>query len=140
VVAARFLLDSNALSEPLRRAPERGFLQRFEQFRNTLAISTTTWHESLYGMKRMPAGRRRDEVEDFLFNVIEPTLEILPYDRESAAWHADERARLEAAGRVVTFADGQIAAVAVRNGLVLVTRNTQDFASYAGLQLVNWMA
>jgi tRNA(fMet)-specific endonuclease VapC len=36
--------------------------------------------------------------------------------------------------------DGQIAAIAVVNGLVMVTRNTDDFDGYLGLQVENWFA
>jgi len=33
---------------------------------------------------------------------------------------------------------GQIAAIAMAQGLTLVTRNTKDFAALRGLRLVNW--
>jgi tRNA(fMet)-specific endonuclease VapC len=36
------------------------------------------------------------------------------------------------------FVDGQIAAIAKVNGLVLVTRNTSDFEKFSGLKLENW--
>ena len=63
---------------------------------------------------------------------------ILPYDDQAAEWHAKERARLASLGQMPTFADGQIAAIAKVNGLVLVTRNTSDFKKFSGLQLENW--
>jgi len=37
-----------------------------------------------------------------------------------------------------SFVDGQIAAIAKVNGLVLVTRNSSDFKKFSGLQLENW--
>ena len=46
---------------------------------------------------------------------------ILPYDHVAAAWHGVERARLEAEGTPAPFVDGQIAAIAKRNDLILVT-------------------
>lgn len=36
--------------------------------------------------------------------------------------------------------DGQIAAIAVVNRLILVTRNTDDFDGYLGLEVENWFA
>jgi tRNA(fMet)-specific endonuclease VapC len=65
-------------------------------------------------------------------------LTILPYDREAALWHAEETARLAAQGRMPPFIDGQIAAIAIVNRLTLVTRNTDDFADFAGLNVENW--
>ena len=49
------------------------------------------------------------------------SLPILDYGWEAADWHARECARLSAAGRKPPLVDGQIAAIAHSNGLVLVT-------------------
>jgi len=62
---------------------------------------------------------------------------ILPYD-EAAAWHSQERARLENLGRPAPYVDGQIAAIAHVNGLVLVTVNTKDFDQFRELKVENW--
>ncbi len=59
-------------------------------------------------------------------------------DEGAATWHAQERARLEALGRPAPFVDGQIAAIAHANQLVLVTLNTKDFASYKDLTVETW--
>lgn len=63
---------------------------------------------------------------------------ILPYDRDVALWHAEERARLTLQGRTPPFVDGQIAAIAIVNNLTLVTRNTGDFADFAERTVENW--
>lgn len=138
-MSARFLLDTNALREPMRPQPNAGFLWRFEQHRFCLAIAAPAWHEALFGMHRMPAGRRRDEVDDFLNSVLLPTVDILPYDADAARWHALERARLERAGTPLPFADGLIAAVAARFGLTVVTHNLADFNRFAGIPVEDWM-
>lgn len=65
-------------------------------------------------------------------------LAVLPYHAAAARWHARERARLSKKGRSAAFIDGQIAAVATAHGLILVTRNIDDFASFQGLQVENW--
>lgn len=36
------------------------------------------------------------------------------------------------------FVDGQIAAIAYVNDLILVTRNTEDFSNFSDLKLENW--
>lgn len=65
---------------------------------------------------------------------------VLPDDRQAALWHGEQRARLESKGVRPAFADGQIAAIAATQELVLVTRNTRDFAAFEGLQVVNWFS
>lgn len=135
---ARFVLDTNALREPMRPAPNRAFLAKFQQHRSCLAVAAPAWHEALFGMHRMPAGRKRDEVDDFLHSVMLPTIDILPYDADAARWHAIERARLERDGRPIPFADGMIAAVAARFGLTVVTHNVGDFSRFSGLSIEDW--
>ena len=63
---------------------------------------------------------------------------ILDYDQRAADWHALERARLVASGRTPPFVDGQIAAIARVNELILVTSNKADFTGFRGLQVKTW--
>lgn len=136
---ARFLLDTHALREPLRPLPNAGFLKKFRQYRACLAVAAPTWHEALFGLYRMPPGRKREDIDDFLNNVILPTVDFLPYDDEAARWHAVARARLEREGCPIPFADGMIASVAARFGITVVTHNVRDFERFAGLSIVDWM-
>jgi tRNA(fMet)-specific endonuclease VapC len=69
---------------------------------------------------------------------VKAKLVILPYDLEAAEWYAIERARLVSLGRTPPYFDGQIAAIAVVNDLVLVTNNISDYAEFQNLQLQNW--
>ena len=41
-------------------------------------------------------------------------------------------------GKSPAFIDGQIAAIAAVNNLIIVTNNVSDFANFANLQLENW--
>jgi tRNA(fMet)-specific endonuclease VapC len=77
-------------------------------------------------------------IEAYLKDVVARTIPVLPYDQWAASWHAEERARLVEIGRTPPFADGQIAAVAVTNGLSLVTLNRADYAAYQNLRLEDW--
>jgi tRNA(fMet)-specific endonuclease VapC len=133
----RYLLDTNALSEALRPAPDPTFLEQFREHQSTCALSSITWHELAFGVARLPSGRRKDHLERFLLEAV-ASLPILPYDSSAAALHAGERVRHAAAGRSLPFADGQVASIAVANGLLLVTRNARDVAYVDGLQLAPW--
>ena len=63
---------------------------------------------------------------------------VLDYDRAAADWHAAERARLVADGQTPPLTDGQIAAIAAVNDLVLVTSNIRDFQNFQGIRLESW--
>jgi tRNA(fMet)-specific endonuclease VapC len=82
--------------------------------------------------------RKRQETEQYLFETILPAIPIIEYDRKAAKWHALERARLSSVGLTPAFADGQIAAIASTNQLILVTRNTKDFINFGDLTIENW--
>ncbi|RIK19254.1 MAG: VapC toxin family PIN domain ribonuclease [Anaerolineae bacterium] len=139
MVSASYLLDTNAISEPLRPSPDARLMDKLRENDGRVAIAAVVWHELLYGCRRLPESRRRAAIERYLFDVVALTIPILPYDDRGARWHADERARLSVLGLVPSFADGQIAAIAAVNGLTLVTANTAHFTNFAGLEVTNWL-
>jgi tRNA(fMet)-specific endonuclease VapC len=95
-------------------------------------------HELAYGVQRLPAARKRQRLAGYLDALLKSGLQVLPYDCRAALWHGQQRAQLEAEGRRAAFADGQIAALAATNDLVMVTSNISDFADFKGLQLLDW--
>lgn len=135
-----YLLDTNAISEPLRPVPNTNLLTKLREHAESLAIPAVVWHELLYGARRLPESRRRASIERYLFEIVQPTIPILPYDESAAHWHAIERVLLVQQGRSPSFADGQIASIAAVRGLTLVTANTADFEAFHGLALENWLA
>ena len=134
----RYLLDTNVVSQPASKVPSVGVLRKLTVVANQCAIAAPVWHELQFGCKRLPPGKRRDALQEYLADVVRKTFEILPYDELAAKLHAAERARLEEIGTTVPFVDGQIAAIAQANELVLVTDNVRDFAPFAALTVENW--
>lgn len=98
------------------------------------------WHELLFGCYRMSHSAKRTAIEEYLNEVVAPSIPVLPYDARVAEWHAAERARLIGIGRTPPFADGQIAATASVNDLILVTANLADYAGFRDVQVVDWRA
>jgi tRNA(fMet)-specific endonuclease VapC len=96
------------------------------------------WHELLFGCYRLPHSAKRSAIEEYLNEVVAPSIPVLPYDARAAGWHAAERTRLAGMGRTPPFADGQIAAVARTNGLILVTANVADYASFQDIRVEDW--
>ena len=135
-----YLLDSNILSEPSRPRPDDQVRSRLKMHRHEVCTAAPILHEMHYGLVRMPEGARKQHLIRYLDQVLHRPLTILPYDRDAALRRAGERARLASRGRTPAFVDGQIAAIAKVNDLILVTRNTGDFTRFAGLKVRNWFS
>ena len=136
----RFLLDTSTVSAAMWKVPDPGVLAKLGEHGGECAISAQVWHELQYGVGRLARGKRRIILETFLGEVIHPTLPILPYDERAAEWLAEERVRLEKAGKQSPVVDGQIASVAATNGIPVVTANLSDFSIFKGLAVHNWVS
>lgn len=134
----QYLLDTPVVSNPIAARPDPGIVRQLEELGHACAIAAPVWHELVYGCRRLPAGRRRAAVEAYLDDVVLRSFPVLDYTEPAATWHAGERARLEAVGRPAPFVDGQIAAIAHVNDLVLVTTNVRDFERFEDLEVKDW--
>lgn len=137
-MTALYLLDTNILSEPLKPHPNEAVIERLARQQALCVTNSVVWHELWYGCMQLPASLRRSRIEHYLLEMVRLAFPILPYDQQAAIWYAEERARLKSLGLTPSFADGQIAAIAVVNGLSLVTNNLTDYRHFAGLKLEDW--
>jgi tRNA(fMet)-specific endonuclease VapC len=134
----KFLLDTSIVSAPALREPSMKVIRKLQQQGASCAIAAPVWHELVFGAARLPAGKRRAALEEYLHTVVRRSFPILPYDEAAADWHGRERARLQEQGRPTPFVDGQIAAIAFTRSLALVTANAKDFRWFDGLETVDW--
>ncbi|PXF55053.1 MAG: VapC toxin family PIN domain ribonuclease [Deltaproteobacteria bacterium] len=134
----KYLLDTNVLSEAVKTAPDKSVLKMFEKRQHEIVTAAPVWHELQFCCQRLPRSRKREVITLFLNDIVKRTMLILPYDDRAAEWHARERARLSSKGATLSFVDGQIAAIASVNGLILVTRNIDDFKLFLRLKIENW--
>ncbi|MCD4716192.1 MAG: type II toxin-antitoxin system VapC family toxin [Desulfobacterales bacterium] len=134
----KYLLDTNILSESVKTSPKKSVLAKLERHQHEITTASVVWHELLYGCYRLPKSKKRSIIERFLEGVVYRNIPILTYDEHAAKWHASIRARLISRGQTPPFADGQIAAIAKVNDLILVTNNTADFVYFEQLHLENW--
>jgi tRNA(fMet)-specific endonuclease VapC len=137
-VSIRYLLDTNVLSEPIKSRPDERTIESLSDHDGELATCSVVWHELSFGAARLAASKKRSAIEAYLEDVVRRVLPILPYDQEAATWHARERARLSKRGRPPSAADGQIAAIASVNDLIVVTANVKDFRRFKDLVVENW--
>ena len=133
------LLDTNVLSELMRAKPDPAVVVWIDaQPTQDLLICSITVAEILYGIARMPEGKRRQALQDVAIAMFEEDFagRILPFDADAAVHYAELAAASEARGKIADMADGQIAAIARLHGLAVATRNTRHFESF-GVSLVN---
>jgi tRNA(fMet)-specific endonuclease VapC len=135
---ARFLLDTNVLSEPISKQPDPRILRRLQQHEGQCVTAAPVLHELWFGVGALAPSSRREALEAYLRDVVESVYPILPYDANAARWHASERARLQAEGRTPSFVDGVIASIARVNGLTVVTANVRHFRPFADLDVLSW--
>jgi len=127
----RFLLDTNAVSEWVKPRPNPGLIRWMEAAdEDRIFISVVSLAELRYGVERMPTGRRRGRLEQWLRHELPLRFEsrILPVDTAVAEAWGKTVSRSESAGRPIGVMDGFLAATAEIHQLTLVTRNVSDFS------------
>lgn len=133
------VLDTSVISEVFRPTPDPGVLAWLESLTGDVAITTITLAELLAGVRRLPAGRRKSDLELALDAALEPyrnTRSLLAFDDESAEEYAEVLLAREQAGLPISTPDAQIAAICRANGAICATRNEKDFAE-TGVQVLN---
>jgi toxin FitB len=133
------VLDTNVLSELMRPEPDRGVTEWLDSLdAATVATTAITAAELLYGVARLPAGRRKERLGDAVYGLIEEDFDgrVEPFDAAAAIHYADLLSDRERAGRPISAADAQIAAICRKLRATLATRNISDFED-AGIDLLD---
>lgn len=133
------LLDTNIISETMRPMPSPLVLEWLNrQPGDSLFVSAITVGEIEYGLRILPAGKRRDALieryREFMSRGFDGR--ILVYDDSAAYGYGEIMGYRKELGRPMSIPDGQIAAIAKSKGLILATRNTDDLVA-SGLHLIN---
>ena len=137
------VLDTNVISEPLKpngNPVVQAWLDR--QAAETLYLTATSLSELLVGVAVLPDSKRKTGLDaalsELLTNLFGPR--ILAFDQRAVMAYASLVGRARSAGRHMSVADGQIAAIASVYGFTVATRDTAPFAT-AGVPIINpWEA
>ena len=124
------VLDTNVLSEALRRAPDALVMAWLDaQPRSSLFTTAITRAEIFYGLGLLPDGSRRRELTRAVEAIFDEDFSgrILGLDSDAAAAYAEIAVARRNAGRPISQFDAMIAAVARSRGAALATRNVKDF-------------
>ena len=131
-----YLLDTNIVSETVRRNPNKAVIAWLDQLPGeALYVSVLTLGEIRKGIEALLDRRRREKLRPWLEHDLPAWFEgrVLPVDLAVA----DRWGRLLAeVGRPVPAIDSLLAATALHHELRLVTRNSADF-EYPGLEVIN---
>ena len=137
-----FLLDTNVVSEWVKPRPAPGvvaWLAGADEDR--LFISVVTLAELRHGVSRLPAGRRRDRLGEWLDTDLPERFagRVLPVDAAVANSWGVIVAERERIGRPIGAVDAFLAATAVTHRLTLVTRDVAGFARSVSALVNPWL-
>jgi tRNA(fMet)-specific endonuclease VapC len=129
-----YLLDTNVCISYLNN-PETSIRERLQKLvPSSVVLCATVEAELYYGvMKSQTPSKNLAKLAPFLAQFV-----ILPFDSTAAKEFGRIRAKLAKAGTPIGPYDLQIAAIAIANGLKLVSHNTREFSRVTGLQLEDW--
>lgn len=134
------VLDTNVVSEVMRPVPDPAVLAWVDaQPADELYLTSMTVAELLYGVARLPAGKRRERLAEQVGRLVDELFagRVLPFDSAASGMYARVASARERAGAPISVADAVIAATAASASAVkLATRNVSDFAG-TGLTVVD---
>lgn len=130
-------IDTNVLSETLRKAPDENVMAWLEQHDIALALPTVTIAEVAYGIAKIRPDERAQRLQlgldgwrrrfaDRIFGLTE----------EAALVYGAIMGEAARRGRTMSAPDGMIAAIALSHAGSLATRNVQHFET-TGLDLID---
>lgn len=131
-----YLLDTNVISETIRRQPNKSVIGWLEQVPSDLLhVSVLTLGELRKGIEILPEKRKRERLRLWLAHDLPAWFEgrVLSIDRAVAERWGRLLAEVR---RPVPAIDSLLAATALHFELRLVTRNIADF-DYPGLEVMN---
>lgn len=125
-----WLLDTNIISEWVKPKPDAEVVRWLDaKDEDQIFLSVITLAEIRFGIERLPTGRRRTRLDQWLRDELSARFRgrIVPIDAEVADACGRLLARAREAGRGLEAMDALIAATCFAQDLVLATRNLADF-------------
>lgn len=124
------ILDTNVLSALMQQQPDPQVVAWLDdQPAESIWLSSITVFEARYGLALLPAGRRKDLLEQRFEELVQDDLQnrVLLFDINAAAHAAQLAADRKTGGRPVDMRDTYIAGIALARSATLATRNVRHF-------------
>ncbi len=124
-----YLLDTNAVSEIMKPAPESSVLTWLEQHENECFLSAVTLGEIERGIALLPTGRKKTRLQETFQDFLRAVEErVLSFDVAVARRWATLTGMAQKKGRTLPVLDSMIEATALHWDLTVITRNVSDFS------------
>jgi len=124
------LLDTNVISELMKRSPHPGVVAWLDrQPRTSVWTTSVTIFEIRLGIQLLPAGKRREELmESFRIVVLNKLARrVAVFDIAAAQATAELMSSQQRAGRPVELKDAMIAGIALAANANVATGNSKHF-------------
>lgn len=132
-----YLLDTNILSELVKKDPNRNLINRLEGI-----PSASLYTASICVMELRYGVLRRGNPSDLwsrIEKLILSKLRILNFSYKDALKAAELLSELHSIGQPIGIEDVMIASIALTNALVVVSANTKHFSRITDLKSENWL-
>lgn len=130
-------LDTNVISETLKKAPSPAVMAWLVRHDAELALPTVTIAEIAFGIQKIVPDQRAGRLEQGLSDWRRRFADrIFALTEEAALAYGEIMGTASRQGRGMSAPDGMIAAIARVNGGRLATRNLTDFGTTA-LELIS---
>jgi tRNA(fMet)-specific endonuclease VapC len=133
-VSARFLLDTNIVSDLVRNPQGRTAAKIAQLGEDAVATSIIVAAELRYGAAKRGSARLASQLETIL-----GAIEVILFEAPADTAYGNARVALEAAGTQIGGNDLLIAAQALALDMIVVTNNAREFARVNGLRVENWL-
>ena len=121
-------LDTNVVSVLVKPQPNAQVISWLTKHDLSLALSTIVLAEITYGIEKIRPDERARRLEGFPAELQRRyARRLYSFDQESALLYGVLMGHSRRQGRMLSTADGMIAAIALRHGGELATRNVDDF-------------
>jgi predicted nucleic acid-binding protein len=135
------VVDTNVISELSNQQPNPAVSAWFlAQEAHSLATTSISLAEVLYGLELLPHGKRRERLSELSHIIFETALNgrVLPFGEPAARHYARLLAARRRRGTPMASLDAQIAAIALAAGASLATRNVTDFEGCGIILIDPW--
>lgn len=131
------ILDTNVLSEPLRRKPSPAVVEWLDA-QAIMTLTTIGLAEVRYSIAALPAGKRKSTLARRFEGEVLPRFRdrVLAFDEPAASASGRLRAKARADGRAIGDFDALIAAIAHWRKFAVATRAVSPFEA-AGVTVIN---
>ncbi len=133
------LLDTNVISELMKKQGNQKVYDWVDSYPpHQVFMSVISKAEIEFGISILPSGNKRNRLAEAASLVLELFKDrILPFSANSTLAFAVLKAHRKNIGKPISYADAQIAAIAIQHDFQLATRNIVDFEFIENLNVIN---